>query len=363
VNAVLLGALAATRALPMAGSDFEAAIAEGGVAVERNLAGFRAGLARALAGATPSAAPRVPRPWTEVKRDRAASLGGRAASFLALAERIEAEFPGRLAPTLGEAAARLVDYQDARYADDFLERVRRLRAVNADDRLAETFARRLAVWMSYEDVIRVADLKTRRGRFGRIREETGAGDGTVLVVTDYFKPDLDELYGILPAGIAAPVARWAERRWPAGRPTLGQHVRTTSVLGFLRVWMLGRLRSMRRSSLRYQREWALLERWQRAVLEAAALDAGLAVEVARLADVVKGYGDVRRRLSAAFTEFVDQFLPGIVAAGHADGYARAARLVNDARQRLLADEKSDATMMPPAVERVPVAAAPPGVLP
>jgi indolepyruvate ferredoxin oxidoreductase beta subunit len=358
VNAVLLGALAATRALPMAPTDFEAAIAEGGVAVERNLAGFRAGLARATAGAASSDQPGAARPWTDVRRERAAALGGRAARFLALSARIEAEFPERLVATLGEAAARLVDYQDARYAERFLERVRRLREVDPDERLAEAFARRLAVWMSYEDVIRVADLKTRRGRFDRIRQETGAGDGTVLVVTDYFKPDLDELYGIVPAAIAAPIARWAERRWPGGRPTIGQHVRTTSVLGFLRVWTLGRLRVVRPSSLRYQREWALIERWQRAVLDAAALDVGLAAEIARIADVVKGYGDVRRRLSAAFAEFVDERLPGIVAAGRLDGYARAAALVRDARQRMLAAEQGDAAVTPAAIERAPVRAAP-----
>ena len=92
VNAVLLGALAATRALPMAPAAFEAAIAEGGVAVDRNLAGFRAGLARAFADSTASARPSGARRWPEVKRERAASLGGRGASVLALAERVEAEF-------------------------------------------------------------------------------------------------------------------------------------------------------------------------------------------------------------------------------------------------------------------------------
>jgi hypothetical protein len=45
----------------------------------------------------------------------------------------------------------------------------RVRAGDREDRLTERFARRLAVWMSYEDAIRVADLKTRRSRFDRIR--------------------------------------------------------------------------------------------------------------------------------------------------------------------------------------------------
>ncbi len=350
VNAVLLGALAAARVLPLAPADFEAAVREGGVAVDRNLAGFKAGLERAGAAASASASPGASRPWADVKRERAEMLGARGPAFLALAARIEAEFSERLVPTLGEAAARLIDYQDARYAERFLERVRRVQPLDPAGRLTEVFARRLAVWMSYEDVIRVADLKTRRSRFDRIRRDNGAADGTVMIVTDYFKPDLDELYGILPVAVAAPIARWAERRWPDGRPTLGQHVRTTSILGFLRVWGLGRLRFMRPSSLRFRHEWALIERWERAVLDTAALDLDLAAEVARTADVVKGYGDVRRRLFSAFERFLDEVLPAAVTGDRVEGrgYARAAGIVRDARQHMLADEQGDKGPVTPA---------------
>ena len=174
--------------------------------------------------------------------------------------------------------------------------------------------------MSYEDVIRVADLKTRRSRFDRIRRDNGAADGTVMIVTDYFKPDLDELYGILPVAVAAPIARWAEaplaRRAADARPArAGPHPSWASCA----VWGLGRLRFMRPSSLRFRHEWALIDRWQRAVLDTAALDLDLAAEVARTADVVKGYGDVRRRLFAAFERFLDQVLPGIVTGDRVEG--------------------------------------------
>ena len=146
-----------------------------------------------------------------------------------------------------------------------------------------------------------------------------------MVVTDYLKPDLDELYGILPAGVGGPIARWAERRWPDGRPTPAQHVKTTSVLGFLRVWVLGRLRFLRPRSLRFQRESALIARWERAVLEAAALDTDLAVEVADAATVVKGYGEVRRRLSAGFARVLDEILAPAVARDRERGQGLRAR--------------------------------------
>jgi indolepyruvate ferredoxin oxidoreductase beta subunit len=261
---------------------------------------------------------------------------------------VEEELPAALHAVLGEGVARLIDYQDRRYAELFLERVRRVRTLDPGLRLTRVFARRLAVWMAYEDAIRVADLKTRRGRFDRIRRENAAPEGSVLVVTDYLKPDLDELYGILPAAIGGPIARWAERRWPEGRPAIGQHVRTTTVLGFLRVWLLARLRGLRPSSLRRQREFALMGRWVVAVLVAAPPDVALACVVGEVGNVVMGYGEVRRRLSGAVARFLDETVrPAIEADRRAGGgFARATDIVRTGRERLLADEKASVPPLP-----------------
>src|SRR5205823_5655979 len=122
----------------------------------------------------------------------------------------------------------------------------------------------------------------------------------VIELTDYLKPDLDEIWGILPHRLVAPFARWAERRWPHGRPTLGQHVRTTTVSGYLRVWLLARLRVLRPVSWRAHVEHVRIDRWLEGVTAALARDEALACEVAQLARLVKGYGDVRRRLTALF---------------------------------------------------------------
>jgi len=341
VNAVMLGALCAAEILPLGASAFEAAIREAGVAVERNLAGFKAGMEIVASGGDATAAPAPARPWEQVKAERAHALGLRMGDFLALVRRAEEEFPESLHRTLGEALARLVEYQDARYARGYLARVREVFAADPDLRVTEIFARRLAVWMTYEDAIRVADLKTRRSRFERIRRDHGATNGQVVHVTDYLKPDLDEIYGILPAAVAAPIARLCERWWPERRPSLGQHVKTTAVSGFLRVWLLGRLRVIRPRSLRAQREFALIDRWQQTVLDSAALDLGLAREVADIATVVRGYGDVRRRLARAFERFLDEILAPAVARDReaGQGYERARRIVGETRRQLLADEK------------------------
>jgi indolepyruvate ferredoxin oxidoreductase beta subunit len=311
VNAVLLGALAGSGALPLAVESYREAIRRKGVGVETNLEGFEVGLALAGRGATPA-----PPAQREARRP---------AAFAAAIDAL----PPPLRPIVGEALARLVDYQDAVYAARYLDRLRPFLDAGADPELAGIVARHLALWMTYEDAIRVADLKTRAARFERIRGEVRA-PGAEIVVTDYLKPDLDEIYGVLPYRLVAPFARWAERRWPHGRPALGQHVRTTTILGFLRLWLLARCRWLRPYSYRAHEEHRRMERWLAAVRECAAADVELAREVARAGQLVKGYGDVRRRMLAG----LDALLGALLAAARRDAVA-AARLAGVYRTLVL----------------------------
>jgi indolepyruvate ferredoxin oxidoreductase beta subunit len=201
--------------------------------------------------------------------------------------------------------------------------------------VAAHVARYLALWMTYEDAIRVADLKTRAARFARIRAEART-PGAVVEVTDYLKPDLDEIYGILPHVIVAPFAHWAERRWPHGRPTMAQHVRTTTVLGYLRVWLLARLRRLRPVSYRARREHEHITRWLEAVRRCAAWDVALAREVAHAGQLVKGYGDVRRRMTAHLDRLLSATLTAAERAAR-DGadFTSATRLARDYRTLVL----------------------------
>ena len=281
VNAVLLGALAGSGALPVGVQAFRKAIESRGVQVAANLKGFDLGLetAKNAEGGAHSADEGV----------RGKPTGSPSSIDLD-------GLPDSIRAVVEHALARLVDYQDAAYARRYLAR---LRPFTACERVGAVVARHLATWMMYEDAIRVAQAKTRAARFARIRGEARAGDA-VIEVTDYLKPDLDEIWGILPHRLVAPFARWAERRWPHGRPTLGQHVRTTTVSGYLRVWFLARLRVLRPVSWRAHVEHGRIDRWLEGVTAALARDEALACEVAQLARLVKGYGDVRRRLTALF---------------------------------------------------------------
>src|SRR5205823_13262820 len=113
--------------------------------------------------------------------------------------------PAVMRPVVDHALPRLLDYQDAPYARRYLAR---LAPFAAHERVGDIVARHLATWMTYEDAIRVAQAKTRAARFARIPAQTRAGDA-VSEDTDYLKPDLEQLRGILPDRLARPVPRSA----------------------------------------------------------------------------------------------------------------------------------------------------------
>ena len=301
VNAVLLGALAGSGALPISMEAYRKAIESRGVAVASNLKGFDIGLPLSSAGdATPTAGSVGTMTASSANEGVWGKRDGSPNTKTDFAADLSA-LPAVMRPVVDHALPRLLDYQDAPYARRYLAR---LAPFAAHEQVGAIVARHLATWMTYEDAIRVAQAKTRAARFARIRDETRAGDA-VIEVTDYLKPDLDEIWGILPDRLVAPFARWAERRWPHGRPTLGQHVRTTTVSGYLRVWLLARLRVLRPISWRARVENEWIDRWLAGVARALAWDEGLASEVAQLARLVKGYGDVRRRLLALFDTGLD----------------------------------------------------------
>src|SRR5689334_3276191 len=136
INAVLFGAMAGSGVLPLRREACEAAIRKGGRGAEASLRGFAAGFDIAR-GERPAPQPPAP-PRRATDLDEIMRLGD----------------------------ARLKDYQGSAYAE--LYRTRLAPFLTGERKLATTVARHLATWMSYEDIIRVADLKTRRTRFERV---------------------------------------------------------------------------------------------------------------------------------------------------------------------------------------------------
>jgi indolepyruvate ferredoxin oxidoreductase beta subunit len=283
VNAVMLGAIAGSRGLPIPVEAFEAAIRQDGKSVDANLKGFRAGLA--------------------VVRDKAPVALRRPGKRLAkpTREALEAEasaLPAAAREFVTEGVRRLIAYQDAAYARLYLDRLKPVaeadaRANQNGKLLAET-ARHLAVRMSFEDVIRVAQAKIAPDRFRRIEGEIGAADQP-YVITEFLKPGIEELCQVLPPRLARAIVGFSERRGWLGTVYFGMELKTTTVWGYLRFWSLAKLRRFRPKSWRYAEEQRAIEAWLARVLAAARLSGDLALEVAECARLIKGYGDTWKR--------------------------------------------------------------------
>lgn len=305
INAVLFGAMAGSGVLPLPREACERAIREGGRGAEASLRGFAAGFEIA-AGARPSpAAPPPPARATGLK------------------------------DVMEVGIARLRDYQGDAYAELFRQRMEPFRA---DEKLAAEVGRHLAVWMSYEDIIRVADLKTRPSRFERVRREVGAKPGEPVVVIDYLKPGIEEFASVLPAFLGERLVRWATARGKLDAYNVGMHIKTSGVLGFLLVRGLAWLRPWRPHSYRYREEQRLMERWLGHVAGAAKRDRVLALEIAECARLVKGYGETHRRGKGNFLAILD----ALVENPPTSDPQEQARAIRKAREAALADPEGQA---------------------
>jgi indolepyruvate ferredoxin oxidoreductase beta subunit len=198
-------------------------------------------------------------------------------------------------------------------------------------KLTNETARHLALWMSYEDLIRVADLKTRRSRFERIRAEVQAGPEEPVRIVEFLKPGIEELCAVLPARLARPLLSWAQRRGKAFN--FGLHVRTTSVFGFLLMRSMAWLKPLRRRTSRFHDEQFLIERWLAAIRSAASQDAALALEIAQCARLLKGYGETHKRGQGNFLRIFEELVEGRPSLSSGE---RAAA-IREAREAALAD--------------------------
>jgi indolepyruvate ferredoxin oxidoreductase, beta subunit len=332
ISAVLFGALAGTGVLPFSRAQFEATIARGGVGVKPSLQAFAKGYEQA--GTDPDALP-MAGPIAPVAGAAAAQVTPRDPQIRALIERIDSAFPAAARSMLIEGARRLVDYQDPAYAQLYLDRLARIGLpAQGEPLLLQESARHLALWMSYEDTIRVAELKTRATRFERVRGEVRVKDDQVLAIHEFMHPRLEEICDTLPARLG----RWlAGSGWPrrlVERFTRkGRVVATSSLRGFLMLYLVAGMKRWRRGTLRYAAETQRIERWLAQIAQAAAFNPRLAVEVAQCQRLVKGYGDTHARGLQNFES--------VMAAVQRAGAALAPATLRELRDAALADEHGD----------------------
>lgn len=344
VSSVLLGAICGSGVLPFGRAAFEAAIGKSGISVATNLAAFAEACERAQSGEAETESAPVAAP------DRADGIPERARSarLQPLLDRVR-RLPQAVQPLALEGARRAIDYQDPAYADSYLSRLQRISALDSAGEqwaLTAAVARGLALWMTFEDTIRVADLKTRATRFARVRAEVRAAPGQLFGITEFMKPRVAEIAGTLPAGVGAWVLASPRVSGWLGRFTRGRRLRTNTVGGFLLLHALGGLKRWRRRTLRYREENARIEDWLGRIERLAPAHHELAVELARAQRLIKGYGETHERGWKSFTALLSRLE---TLASRADGAAVLARL----HEAALADEEGKALAQ--ELDAVPVA--------
>ncbi|TPI48948.1 indolepyruvate oxidoreductase subunit beta family protein [Mesorhizobium sp. B2-9-1] len=339
ISASLLGALAGSDALPFTRESYEQAIGAGGRGVKPSLAAFGAaydrarGIAAAPANDT-TAKPAVAEPKSTAKVSGPEPL---LKDWQELVARV-ALLPEPLRDMAERGLNKVVDYQDIAYGGEYLDRLDKAVALDNAERgyaLSVAAAKHLANAMCYDDMIRVADLKTRSTRDKRVRKEVGVKEGSVLRVTEYFHPRIEEFCGTLPAGLGSYIesrpklAAFLDRRINRGR-----HIRTDSFTGFAMLWFIGGLRRWRRRLLRHRVEVAHLERWYGLALAHAHKDYALATEILNCRRLIKGYSDTHARAQSKFDRVLSA-LPML------KGREDAADWIRRLREAALKDEKGD----------------------
>ena len=322
ISAALFGALAGSGALPFAPDDFLGTIERFGMRGDANRQAFQ------KAFDTVRLPQALNSPAAQYER-------GQDAQSLSTAE-----LPQVVRPIARIGVERLIDYQGDGYAALYLRRLAEtcladtaLGGEKKDYALGRSAARHLALWMAYEDVFRVADLKTRATRIARIAAEAGGSDRDLLHVTEFMHPRFDELCDSLPAKIGA----WL-RDSPRGRKLLnplfrrGRFIRTTSLGGFAMLWLIACLGRWRPHTLRWREEQERIDIWLASAVEFARRDYDLGVETIRLQRLVKGYGETQQRGLRNFDII-------LAAAGRLLGRREAAATIAQLHEAALADDE------------------------
>lgn len=337
ISASLFGAIAGSGALPFPREAFEETIRHGGVGVEASLRAFALGFDAA------GAAPAAPAPVDTARPQPDVPLRAGHRKVQKLLDEVTRDFPKVAQPMLVAGLRRLLDYQDVAYSREYLAHVRTLRDLDArhggdakDWALTQAGARYVAVAMSYDDVIRVADLKTRGSRFERVRSEVGAKPDQLVYTTEFMHPRVEEICGTLPA----PIGRWLEKSKTLGgfiqrRFEKGRRVQSGTLRWFLALSLVAGMRRIRRTTLRHQIEMAHMREWLERALRIAASDYALGVEVLNCRRLIKGYSGTHDRGDKRFARLMD-------AADELLGRPDAAATLKRLREAALTDEEGKA---------------------
>jgi len=310
ISSVLFGALAGSGALPFSRESYEEVIRQTGKAVATNLAAFADSyeIAQKAGGGVEQYHPEIAD--VAIEDDGFSLPAATTVEGQKLLARLAAEFPPATQEIVYEGVKKAVEYQDYHYASQYLDQIATIVALDSRDgdfELTNTTARYLALWMCFEDIPRVAQLKIRHQRMQEIREEVKAEDQQIFYVTEYFRPRPEEICAILPAPLGRAIIGSNLGRKALNLVSGAKKLKTNTLVIYFSLRFLAMLRRFRRSSLGYHHEHSMINNWLDAIRLSASSDTAVALEVAECGRIVKGYGSTRERTSEQNTAIITAY--------------------------------------------------------
>ena len=339
VSAVMLGCIAASKLLPLRREDFEFAVHEG-QAKERQSASQQASLRGFALAWDAMQAQSTQSKFVDAVLTNTLTIPNVTSEQIAkLSPELAATFPSDMHEMLGLGVARLMDYQGARYVSLYIQRLREVLASeqrNGTDgacTVTKETARWLALWMAFDDIVRVADLKSRASRWQRVRMEVKAKTDDVLKVYDHFKPGVPEFAALLPKVFALPLLRWDRQRSASGLSPLALPIKvgTHSVIGMVMLRVLASFKWLRVLGNRYAEEQAMIDAWLKALVRGAQEDVNLGLALAQCGQLIKGYGTTNERGRDNLLHILRHLAPHDVSV---DSSARNAETSRDSQEYL-----------------------------
>ena len=313
ISSALLGALAGSKALPFDKESFITVVTRTGKSLKNNLAAFE----ESFINASEPTSAKVN--FFEPSESSSEELGGKIKSDFVLPppktaagkrllHRLQKDVPDALHEMIYSALQRLVEYQDARYAHEYLDALKDLFVspeVKESHTLSEATARYLALWMCYEDIPRVAQLKVRKSRMEEIRKEVKAAPDQILHVTEYFRPRPEEVCAILPRILGKTLLNSSLGYRIINFFTGEKKLRTDKVIVNMLLRLLSTLRFIRRFSYGHAIESHAMNRWLGCVKKFSKRNIEVSIELAQCGAIIKGYGPTRERTLMQVQKILD----------------------------------------------------------
>jgi hypothetical protein len=203
------------------------------------------------------------------------------------------DLPDGIAPVVDNCIRLLVDYQGTSYAELYLHRLGRFVGRGGiDAAMLGDIARLMAARMSYQDPIRIAQLKL-------VEHETH-GEPT----GDRRKFRIDELVGALPALVAEPVLdvlEWVD--WTHAPVSI--RFSAASRWGIRRLKIEASLKRWRLFSVRYAKERVWVERWLHMIDRSLTRQPQATAAIIQTATMIEGYGSLYRHGLADWHAIID----------------------------------------------------------